>query len=182
MLDSLFSLMRQHNFSYDDVVNAEVDQSYLSVVMLYADPEDELKGKFSAKYNVAAALVDHEVVVGTFNEKKIADPTIQEVMGKVRTRVLAKSEEGTTDFQKGLPVRITLKDGRVLEHTTAREDILGGQKNPWGFDSIKGKFQVNAGLVFSEGQVAETIETWSDITQVIDVAGAISSTLVGKGS
>ncbi len=181
MLDSLFSLMRQHNFSYDDVVNAEVDQSYLSVVMLYAEPEDELKGKFSAKYNVAAALVDHEVVVGTFNEEKIADPRIQEVMGKVRTRVLAKSEEGTTDFQKGLPVRITLKDGRVFEHTTAREDILGGQKNPWGFDSIKGKFRVNAGLVFPEDQVAETIETWSDITQVIDVAGAISSTLVGKG-
>jgi len=181
MLDSLFSLMRQHNFNYEDVASAEVDQSYLSVVMLYAEPEDELKGKFSAKYNVAAALVDDQVAIGTFSKDKIAEPRIQEVMDKVRTRVLAKSEEGTTDFQKGLPIRITLKDGRVFEHTTAREDILGSQKNPWGFDSIKGKFQVNAGLVFPEDKVADTIDTWSDITQVTDIAGAISSTLVGRG-
>jgi len=46
---------------------------------------------------------------------------------------------------------------------------------------IKGKFQVNAGLVFSEDKVANTIDTWSDITQVTDIAGAISSTLVGRG-
>ena len=81
MLDSLFSLMREHNFTYDDVVNAEVDQSFLSIVMLYEEPDDELKGKFSAKYNVAAALVDEEVNIGTFSQGKIDDPKIQEAMG-----------------------------------------------------------------------------------------------------
>ena len=30
MLDSLFSLMREHNFTYEDVASAEVDQPYLS--------------------------------------------------------------------------------------------------------------------------------------------------------
>ena len=180
MLDSLFGMMREHNFTYEDVVNAEVDQSYLSVVMLYAEPEDELKGKFSAKYNVAAALVDDQVGIGTFTPEKIADPKILEVMDKVRTRVMAKAEEGTTDFQLGLPVRITLKDGRVIEHTTAREDILGAQKNPWGFDNIKSKFQVNAGLALPEDRVEQTVAAWSDITQVTDLAGTIRSTLVAS--
>ena len=74
MLDSLFSLMRDNDFTVDDVANAEVDQSYFSVVMLYQEPEDDLKGKFSAKYNVAAALVDGEVNIDTFTQEKIDDP------------------------------------------------------------------------------------------------------------
>ena len=130
MLDSLFSLMRDNDFGVDDVANAEIDQSYYSVVMLYQEPEDELKGKFSAKYNVAAALVDGEVKVDTFTQEKIGDPVINEAMGKVRTRVMAKSEELQTEAADGLKVKITLKDGRVFEHTTARADILGSQKIP----------------------------------------------------
>ena len=180
MLDSLFSLMREHNFTYDDVVEAEVDQSFLSIVMLYEEPDDELKGKFSAKYNVAAALVDEEVSIGTFSQEKIDDPQIEEAMGKVRNRVMAKAEEGLTDHSQGLPIRITLKDGRVLEHRTAREFILGAQKNPWGWDNIKAKFEVNAALALSREKVAETMDTWADITQVSDVAGAIQNTLVGS--
>ena len=34
MLDSLFSMMREHNFTYEDVEHAEVEQSYVSTVML----------------------------------------------------------------------------------------------------------------------------------------------------
>ena len=99
-------------------------------------------------------------------------------MGKVRTRVLAKSEEGSTDFLKGLPIRITLKDGRVFEHTTGRHDIVGGQVNPWGFENIKNKFRVNAGMVLPDAEVDSAVDTWSDIPQMTDVAGAIRGTLV----
>ena len=177
MLDSLFSLMRDNDFTYEDVADAEVDQSYYSVVMLYQDPDDELKGKFSAKYNVAAALVDGEVAVDTFTKDKIAAPTINETMGKVRTRVMAKSEEMLTRSEDGHKVKITLKDGRVFEHVTARADILGSQKNPWGFDNIKAKFQENVALVLSEQGVEDAVNAWSDILQVSDVSGTISKTL-----
>ena len=178
MLDSLFSMMREHNFTYEDVANAEVDQSYLSVVMLYQEPDDSLKGKFSAKYNVAAALVDGEIGIETFRDEKIAEDKIQDTMGKVRTRVLAKAEQGSTDFHLGLPIRITLKDGRVFEHTTGRDDIIGGQKNPWGFDNIKDKFRVNAAMVLPESDVNSAVDAWSDIPQMTDITGAVRSTLV----
>ena len=179
ILDSLFSLMREHNFTYQDVVNAEFDQSYYSVVML--EPDSSLKSKFSAKYNVAAALVDGEVGIETFRDEKIAQETVQETMDKVRTRVLAKSQSGSTDFLLGVPVKITLKDGRVIEHTTGREDILGGQKNPWGFDNIKSKFQVNARMALPQLEADEAVEAWSDIPQVIDLAETIKRTLVKNG-
>jgi len=177
MLDSLFSLMRDNDFTYEDVASAEVDQSYYSVVMLYQDPDDELKGKFSAKYNVAAALVDGEIAIDTFTQEKIADPTINETMGKVRTRVMAKSEEMLTRSDDGHKIKITLKDGRVFEHITARADILGSQKNPWGFENIKAKFQENVALVLSKQGVEDAVNAWSDILQVSDVSGTVSRTL-----
>ena len=178
MLDSLFSLMREYDFTYDDVENAEVDQSFLSIVMLYEEPDDDLKGKFSAKYNVAAALVDGEVSVDTFSQEKIDDPKIQEAMGKVRNRVMAKAEEGLADHGPGLPIRITLKDGRVIEHRTARGDILGAYGNPWGIENIKNKFKQNAGLALSLERVDQTIDTWLDIGKVADLAENIRKTLV----
>jgi len=177
MLDSLFGMMREHNFTYEDVASAEVDQSYISVVMLYTDP-DPLKGKFSAKYNVAAALVDGEVAINSFTEERIADPKIQETMAKVSTRVFAKWEMVAGDFHQTLPVRITLKDGRVFEHTTASNMILGAQQNPWGFENIKGKFRANAGLVLPEDGVDAAVVAWSDIPRMTDIAGAVRKTLV----
>ena len=180
MLDSLFSLMRDNDFGVDDVANAEIDQSYYSVVMLYQEPEDELKGKFSAKYNVAAALVDGEVKVDTFTQEKIGDPVINEAMGKVRTRVMAKSEELQTEAADGLKVKITLKDGRVFEHMTARADILGSQENPWGFDSIKSKFRENVALVLNDEGINDAVAAWSDIPDVTNVTELVRSTLVAN--
>ncbi len=180
MLDSLFSLMREHNFTWEDVASAEVDQSYLSIVMLYPEPDDPLKGKFSARYNVAAALVDGEVNIDTFSEARIADSGVREAMDKVTTRVLSKWEESAGEVLKGLPVRITLKDGRTFEHITDRDMILGGARNPWGFENIKGKFEVNAGLVLSDEKVAETVDAWSNIGEVAALSETIKSTLVGS--
>ena len=141
-----------------------------------------MKGKFSAKYNVAAALVDGEVSIDTFTQDKIDDETMNDTMGKVRTRVMAKSEELLTESADGLKVKITLKDGRVFEHTTAREDTLGSQKNPWGFDAIKDKFQDNVSRVLSSDGIAEAIETWGNIPEMTDIATAIRSTLVAEKS
>ena len=129
---------------------------------------------------MAAALVDGEVGIDTFTEEKIADHNDKNTMDKVRTRVMAKSEELLTESEKGLKVKITLKDGRVFEHTTAREDILGSQKNPWDFDSIKAKFQDNVSRVLSSDGTAKAMETWENIPEMTDIASAIRSTLVAE--
>ena len=105
MLDSLFSLMREHNFTYEDVASAEVAQPYLSIVMMYGEPDTGLQGKFSSQYNVAAALVEGEITLGTFSDEKVADPAIQETMGKVRQPVVPKADELSVNFEEGIPSR-----------------------------------------------------------------------------
>ncbi|MEE3247136.1 MAG: hypothetical protein VX213_06525, partial [Chloroflexota bacterium] len=94
----------------------------------------------------------------------------------------AKSEELLTESADGLKVKITLKDGRVFEHTTARSEILGSQQNPWGFDAIKEKFQDNVSRVLSDEGTARAIETWESIPDMTDIATAIRSTLVAENA
>ena len=175
MLDTILGLMREHKFDYRDVESLDVDQSFLSVVMLYREPEDELKGKFSMLYNAAAALVDGEVGVDTFTPEKIQDSRIQETMTRVNLNVQSRWDQGSAEVKGATPVRIRLKDGRVLEHATQRRDILGSQSNPWGMDSITGKFRVNARLALSDEAVERAIETWADVSQVKDVGEAVKT-------
>ena len=171
MLDSVFGLMREHEFGYEDVANAEIVQSYASTVMLYEEPETDLKGKFSAKYNMAAALVGGEIAIDTFTDERIADPDVVDMMERVNIRVQSKFEQGGGTVSKGVPVRITLKDGRVVEHETPRGEILGSQAAPWGVDNITGKFRDNVGLVLSDDRIDHAVSQWQDVTQVDDVGG-----------
>ena len=178
MLDSVFGLMREHNFSHQDVADAEVVQSYVSTVMLYEEPESDLKGKFSAKYNMAAALVDGQIGIDTFTSDRVAADDVQDMMQRVRMRVQSKWERGGATVSKGVPIRITLKDGRVFEHETPRGEILGSQINPWGMANIAGKFRENVGLVLSQDRIDDAVQQWQDVTQVDDVGAAIRGTLV----
>ncbi len=178
MLDSIFGLMREHEFSHQDIANAEVVQSYASTVMLYEEPESDLKGKFSAKYNMAAALVDGEVGIDTFTNDKIAEPAVQDMMERVSLRVQSKWELGGSTVSKGVPIRITLNDGRVFDHETPRGEILGSQVNPWGMENIASKFRENVARVLSEERIEDAVQQWHDVTEVQDVGSAIRGTLV----
>ena len=178
MLDSIFGLMREHEFGYQDVANAEVVQSYASTVMLYEEPETDLKGKFSAKYNMAAALVDGQIGIDTFTPGRVAADDVQGMMERVSMRVQSKWERGGSTVSKGVPIRITLRDGRVLEHETPRGEILGSQVNPWGMENIAGKFRENVGRALPAGRVEAAVRQWQDVTGVDDVGAAIRGTLV----
>ena len=181
MLDSILGLMREHGFGHRDGESVEVDQSYASVVMLYTQPDDELKGKFSALYNAVAALVDGNVEIDTFTPERIGSSEIQETMSKVRLNVQSKWDEGSGDYRSGTPVRITLKDGRVVEHMTERGKVLGSQSNPWGFENIAGKFQTNARLALPADKVQQAVETGSAIEDIADLSQAIG-VLIGDGA
>ena len=138
------------------------------------------KGFEIAGFDSVVGIDNWDVAIDTFTEEKIEDSTINDTMGKVRTRVMAKSEELLTESGDGLKVKITLKDGRVFAHVTARADILGSQKNPWGMEAIKEKFQVNVSRVLSHDGTAKAMATWENIPEMTDIAGAIRSTLVAE--
>ncbi|MGH7848345.1 MAG: MmgE/PrpD family protein [Candidatus Binatia bacterium] len=187
-IDSLLALMTEHGFDYQDVEEVELQQSYQSDYVLYAKPRTGLEGKFSVLYNAAAALVQGKVDIDTFTDERVKDPRIQETMDKVRIRILTRWDEweekssgrwpgGSTGFT-GKPVRVRLKDGRVLTKTLSPKQILGSPRNPWPEENIRLKFEANAGLILSSQKTQQAIESWSRLSEVENLQKAIP-TVVG---
>ena len=181
MLDSILGLMKEHNFDYRDVETLEIVHLYGSIVMLFGEPKNDHEARFSALYAPAVALVDGKAGIDSFTEEKINDPVIKETMGKVRIKVKSRWEERPGDHDAGVPVKITLKDGRVLEHITPNDQIFGSQKNPWSIDAIVAKFRENAGMALSSDKVEQAIKTWSKVDEVKDLGPAVK-TLVADGT
>ncbi|MBI4331872.1 MAG: MmgE/PrpD family protein [Chloroflexi bacterium] len=189
-IDALLELMREHHFDYRDVEEVEVAQSYYSVYIdpLYLRPKNGLQGKFSMAYNAAAALVLGKIDINTFTDERVHDPRIVETMDKVRIRVLSKWEVsyartegawpgGGSPGMTGRPVKVRLKDGRVLSKVIPPDGILGSQKNPWGFENIRKKFENNARLALPEHKIADAVRVWSRLEEIGDIREAIKCVL-----
>jgi 2-methylcitrate dehydratase PrpD len=180
MLDSILGLMREHRFGYRDVESVEIVQSYGSIVMLYLEPENEHQARFSALFAAAAALVDGKVGIDTFTARRVKDPVIKEAMGKVHITVRSRWQERRGDHEAGIPVKIRLKSGRVLEHITPMDEIRGSQKDPLTTDTMVAKFRENASLALPAHKVDQAFATWSSLHEVEDVRRAVKS-LVADG-
>jgi 2-methylcitrate dehydratase PrpD len=183
-IDSLLALMQEHHFDYRDVEEVELEQSYQSDYVLYAKPRTGLEGKFSVLYNGAAALVQGKVDIETFTDERIKDARIQETMDKIRIRILTRWDEwaeksrgrwpdGSTGFT-GKPVKVRLKDGRVLAKTIAPKELLGSPRNPWGMENIRAKFLSNASRVLQDKNALQAADIWSRLEEISDVSSAIA--------
>jgi 2-methylcitrate dehydratase PrpD len=188
-IDSLLALMEEHHFDYRDVEEVELQQSYQSDYVLYAKPRTGLEAKFSVLYNAAAALVQGKVDIETFSDERIQDARIRETMDKIHIRILSRWDEweeksrgrwpdGSTGFT-GKPVRVRLKDGRVLAKTIPPKEILGSPRNPWGLENIRAKFESNASLALPARKVAEAAEVWSRLAEIKDIRSAIQCIVAG---
>ena len=178
-LDSVLGLMRDEQFGAEDVERVEIDQSYRSIVLRYERPDNEHEARFSIRYVLAAALVDGALGIEQFTPERIGAPEIREMMDKIHINVLTQWQVGAGDYMGAVPVKIHLKDARVLERSTEPDQVIGGYKKPFGLDFMLCKFRQTAGLALSAAKVELAIETWSPEGEVGSVAAAVSTLVAG---
>lgn len=77
-------------------------------------PESGLSGKFSHQYTIVRALVDGKIDVNSFEDEKVFDPIVQDLLGKFEICMHDDWPVRLTDYDD-LKLQITLKDGTVLE-------------------------------------------------------------------
>jgi 2-methylcitrate dehydratase PrpD len=100
------------------------------------NPQTPLEGKFSVAYCTALGLSGYAAVESDFNDTRLRDPQIRELIGKSQV-----VEQPGTDLTEAF-VEVELTDGRKL-----REHIplaLGNPGNPMSWAGMEAKF---AGLV-----------------------------------
>ena len=132
-LDACIQLRNQHNLTAEMIDRVELRVNRLVEILTgKKTPQTGLEGKFSVYYAAAVALIKGAAGEKQFSDALVMDPPVIALREKVQTLV-----DENIPPQK-VRVKITLKDGRVLEKFI--EDAIGSAKNPMSDKALEDKF------------------------------------------
>ncbi len=139
------SLLAKEGFSADDVESVKVSTYAIASVAVgkgLAAGDSFVSAQFSIPYVVAACLLDGELGPRQLTERRIADPAVLELAG----RVTVEMDEGLNAVYPDMTssrVAITLKNGTILTHQV---DIpKGDPRDPMRWEDLAEKLQRFAG-------------------------------------
>jgi 2-methylcitrate dehydratase len=129
-------------------------------------PKTKETADHSLPYVIAVALADGSVLPRSFEEERLKDPVIWDILGKIR--VVADPEIDAL-FPRIKRARVTITTTSGEKHTAQTDVAKGAPEDPLTDEEIVAKFRANAAGVLSCAQQDRVIEaTWhfEDISHV----------------
>ncbi|MCH8068099.1 MAG: MmgE/PrpD family protein [Candidatus Marinimicrobia bacterium] len=115
------------------------------------EPETRETADHSLPYCIARAILDRQITTGSFEESKIQEPRLKEMIHKIKGEA---SEEFEAMFPEKQPSRVTihLKDGR--EFSAYLEYPKGDPREPMTMEDLEAKFNaLSEGLITPDRQL-----------------------------
>ena len=145
-LDGVFKLLNEHHLDDKDITAVDVGTSERALrVLAFSEPATAYQAKFSMPHCIAAAVVDRQVTLETFTDRKLNDRDIVAARKKVQLSFPnvpiwpGLADVGPDTEFVGNPVTIKTTDGRSL---SARVDIPRGDASlPLTDDELLEKYQ-----------------------------------------
>lgn len=137
--------LAKHGVAPEDIVDVECETAEGYVHRLWEPlaakqrPANDYAAKFSTPFNIAVAYITGNAGLSAFSETTVRDPRILALASKVHYVVDAHNPYPR---QYTGHVRMTLKDGRVLEER--QPHMRGGMHEPLSRDDLERKFLGNA--------------------------------------
>jgi 2-methylcitrate dehydratase PrpD len=162
--DLILDLVKQHDLRADDIDHVEVGtNSNVPNALIYPMPKTALEGKFSIPFCMAIAVLERKAGIAEFQDRKVRDKKVVELMKRVTLYVDDELEKLGYD-QVRSRIRITLKNGRVIE---GRYDVARGHpEKPMSWAELGDKFRDCAGLVLADKDVETAIQLVARIEEL----------------
>jgi len=162
--DLILDLIKQHDLRANDIDHIDVGtNSNVPNALIYPMPKTALEGKFSIPFCMAIAILERKAGIAQFQDRKVRDKQVIELMKRVRLYVDDELERLGYD-QVRSRIRITLKGGRVIE---GRYDVARGHpEKPMSWAELSDKFRDCADLVISRKNAEEAIQLIARIEQL----------------
>jgi 2-methylcitrate dehydratase PrpD len=154
--DLILDLVRRHDLGAADIEHIDVGtNSNVPNALIYPMPKTALEGKFSIPFCMAIAVLEHKAGIAQFQDRKVRDKKVIELMKRVTLYVDDELEKLGYD-QVRSRVRIALKNGRIIE---GRYDVARGHpEKPMSWADLGDKFRDCAALVLPEKNAEDVIE------------------------
>jgi 2-methylcitrate dehydratase PrpD len=175
VIEAIFHLMKEHSISYEDIDIVTIDHAYNNAgLLMFSKPDTPLRGKFSAQYTAAAAILDGKIDIDTYSDNRYPDSKLDEAMEKIR--VVIHTDWPLERPGPPAPVSMKLKDGRVVTHQVTV--LPGTPQMPFTKEEFYGKYEACAKLALKEEkakgalEILKDFEEVTDCTQLMDMVGA----------
>jgi len=137
--DLILDLVKEHDLHAEDIDHIDVGtNSNVPNALIYPMPKTALEGKFSIPFCMAIAVLERRAGIAQFQDRKVRDKRVVELMKRVTLYVDDELEALGYD-QVRSRIRITLKNGRVIEgcYDVAR----GHPEKPMSWTDLGDKFR-----------------------------------------
>lgn len=166
-IDAALELKRKEGIDPAEIVEVECrTSSGLPGLLIYSRPRTALEGKFSLEYCVAIALIDGEVTLKQFADKKVGEPLVQELI--TRVHYAHPPEMGTGLLGLRGEVVVSLRDGKTYSR---RVDVARGDpQNPLTEEEVASKYRDCVRLSLTPQDAERSLEMISNLESVKDIA------------
>lgn len=155
-LDAVLDLRDENRLAFDQVESVEVQVDDVTPkLLIYDRPATGLQGKFSLPFCLAAALVQGEVGLQTFEDSRTRDTRIQGLLPRITMQVNPKMGKDAPALTQAV-VTIRLRNGQILmrEANGAR----GYPDRPASPEEFDRKFTSCALLALRQRQVPAAVD------------------------
>jgi 2-methylcitrate dehydratase PrpD len=165
-IDAAIALSQRPGFDPHAVESIEaIVHPLVPELMGRMEPDVGLAGKFSCAHCISVGLVDGAAYPAQFSDAKVKDPLLASLRRKVKY---------TIDHSKGedqVTLRLTLKDGHVLEHTV--EHATGSPENPMSHERLEEKFLTMATPTLGEEPAQALLARLWRLDEIDNISGLV---------
>ena len=160
MIQATSELVAEHGIIAEQIDNIAVHGPTKAAELNDMDGTTSvMAAQYSARFNIAAAVLADPADPDTYHPDRIADPALAALQAKVATTVPDPAFDATYAWKQGARVEITTTDGQVLERTVHGQ--RGSMHDPLGDAEIERKFRTLAGGRLDPG-VPEAVRSLPD--------------------
>jgi 2-methylcitrate dehydratase PrpD len=150
-IDGCIELRNEHHLNAASIASVELAVHPLVLELTgKTTPLVGLEGKFSVFHSAAVALIDGAAGEDQYSDSRVVDPEVTALRDRVRAAVSATIKEDAAD------IRITLRDGRVLERRV--EHAIGSLARPMSDADLESKCRALCDPILAPSEIDALIE------------------------
>jgi 2-methylcitrate dehydratase PrpD len=171
-LDAALQLIEEKGISYDEIELLEAHVNpFVPKILIYHEPKTGLQGKFSAEYNLAAAILDKKVNIASYAEEKVNSSKMREALRKIKVVVHPE----WVPRVGGTLIVIKLNNGATLKNQV--ETWKGSPDMPLSLEELKKKYCDCAQSALTPDKIERSIQlllNLSELDNILELMGILT--------